>query len=284
MTGKQRTIALGVALCALVIWFFCGRSAAVELVYPVENGVNWFTRRVMSPFRILRSHVSVIGENERLRREVEALRLTCVDAERVVEDNARLRALLGLDAPNGQPSFSTNRWITADVLSRGAASGVPGVIRIGRGSLAGVKEGAVVAVPDGLVGRVDSVTPHTATVTLLTEPSMRVACEIETGDSSDPPLLGILSGGGIRPVAEAGASILYIVHPFRIRNLRRQTNPPPHAKIITSGLGGVYPRGLVVGFLGRMREDETRQLERECDVVPAVDFPNLDYVFIRRED
>ncbi len=84
--------------------------------------------------------------------------------------------------------------------------------------------------------------------------------------------------------AEADASILYFVNPLRMRHLQQQQDLPPRAKIITSGLGGIFPRGLVVGFLlDGQHVDETR-LEREGDVVSAVDFPSLENVFIRRED
>ena len=78
--------------------------------------------------------------------------------------------------------------------------------------------------------------------------------------------------------------LLYVVNPFRVRHLERRPKLPPRARIVTSGLGGVFPRGLVVGFLiDGAHEDETK-LEREGDVVPAVDFPSLERVFIRREN
>ena len=49
-------------------------------------------------------------------------------------------------------------------------------------------------------------------------------------------------------------------------------------------MGGVFPKGIVVGYLiSGTREDETK-LEREGDIAPAVDFPSLEEVFIRRED
>ena len=176
-------------------------------------------------------------------------------------------------------------WIPAPVLSRSGTVGVSGIMRLGKGSLAGVKAGAPVAAPEGLVGRVLAVTPHTCDVRLIIDPSMRVSCEIEPPDPSDGPIYGILYGGGAACVAaEADASILYVVNPLRMRHMQRRLDLPPRSKIITSGLGGIFPRGLVVGFLlDGQHIDETR-LEREGDVVAAVDFPALENVFIRRED
>ena len=106
---------------------------------------------------------------------------------------------------------------------------------------------------------------------------MRVSCEIEPPDPSAGPIYGILYGGGAACVAaEADASILYVVNPLRMRHMQQRLELPPQSKIITSGLGGIFPRGLVVGFLlDGQHVDETR-LEREGDVLAAVDFPALE--------
>ena len=73
-------------------------------------------------------------------------------------------------------------------------------------------------------------------------------------------------------------------NPFRIRHLQQRPDLPPRAKITTSGLGGVFPRGLVVGFLLDGQSADDTRLEREGDVISAVNFPALESVFIRRED
>ena len=201
------------------------------------------------------------------------------ERESLAEENQRLRKLLGYAAA------STNRWICAPVLSRDGAGGVRGLMRVGRGSADGVKTNATVAVPGGLVGRVEHVTRRTADVRLLTDPSTKVACEIQTNDPSLGAVQGILEGGGTQTAhARTGLSILYLVNPLRMRHMKRRPLLPPNAKIITSGLGGVFPRGLTVGYLIEGCEEDETQLEREGAVMPAVDFPSLEDVFIRRED
>lgn len=108
-------------------------------------------------------------------------------------------------------------------------------------------------------------TPHTAEVRLLSDPALKVACEVETGDPTAPAVFGILSGG-------------------ELTHLRRDFTPPPHARILSSGLGEVYPRGLTVGFLANGVHGDETQLEQEGEVTPAVDFAALEDVLIRRED
>lgn len=226
---------------------------------------------------------TIAAENQRLKKENEALKMIRTDVARVAEENARLRALLGLDLP--EVTLPTNHWLCAPVLSRNGAGGVRSLIRIGRGSVDGVTTNAAVAVPEGLVGRVEQVSPRTADVRLITDPSVKVSCELDLGDSDLGAVRGILQGGGVHTVrAEAGATILYVLNPLRLRHLGRQPELPARTRVITSGLGGVFPRGLLVGFLIEEQGVDETQLEREGDVEPAVDLPSLENVFIRRED
>lgn len=279
MTGRSGIACALVALLALGLWFLCGRIIAQEAVYPVENGKTWFAHgpwaRVKGFFRPLKT----AAENESLKREVASLRMLQGEVGRLVEENARLRGQLGLGTHDALP---TNSWICAPVFSHGGAGGVNGLIRIGRGSLSGVKLNAAVAVPEGLVGRVEQVSPRTADVRLITDPRVHVACAIEAADPTLPPVLGILSGGGIHTRA-VGTTVLYFAQPFHAHHLARRPRLSEGAKIVTSGLGGIFPRGLVIGTLMDGQDEDDQHLEREGRVLPAVDFAALEYVFIRRE-
>lgn len=117
------------------------------------------------------------------RRFEDRARLAALEAE-----NARLRGLLGLR------QASPTR-LTAAVIAREPA-GWWQTLRIGRGSLQGVREGAAVLAPGGLIGLVSSVTPTTAQVTLLTDPASRVGVWVARTRHH-----GLLSGSGTdRPV------------------------------------------------------------------------------------
>lgn len=268
-------IVLVVLVGGLLLWRTAAKSAAAEAVYPVENASGWFSRHVFSRVRGVFARASTAAENERLRREVAVLSMARVDADTAQAENARLRALLGY-APG-----TTNAWLVAPVLARGGAADVRRTLRAGRGSLDGVAEDDVVAAPDGLVGRVSAVSPHTAEILLVTDPSSHVSCRLETIDPDLGTVCGVVSGGGVRAVDDGAAgSLLYVVDPLRIRHLGRDLQVPPRTKVVTSGLGGVFPAGLAVGYLLETRIDESK-LAREGDVVPAVDFNSLEDVFIR---
>ena len=87
--------------------------------------------------------------------------------ELLEQDNARLRGLLALDQQ------SSGDWLQAAVISR-KASGWWQQLLLGKGSVEGVAKDDAVIGPGGLVGRVQSVTPTTSSVRLLTAPGSRI--------------------------------------------------------------------------------------------------------------
>ena len=261
---KKETIGtLGIAALAAVVLSVClFRTLAVEAVYPVEKAKNALRRHLWTRFTGLFDGASAKAENVRLKREVATLAMAERDVTRLSEENARLREALGYRAR------LTGRWLAAEVLSRGGAAAVSDVIRVGLGSLSGVKVGAVVCVPEGVVGRVIAVTPHTSEVALVTDRSVEVACEIRV--SAD--------GGGARGLLSGGTSDMLV-----IRNLKGAAEVPPRSKVVTSGLGGVFPRGIEVGtYIGASGEDAGTSAS-EGEVLPSVDFSTLEDVFIRHE-
>jgi len=255
-SARLTAVVLG-AIGAVVL--MASRAVAVEAAYPVERVQQSIVRRVCSRISGMFRGAAAEAENVRLRREVAALSLLREDAVRLEQENARLRKALGY--VTAQPG----RWIAAGVLSReGGAAGVAQTVRVDKGSLAGVREGAVVTVPEGLVGRVSLVTPHTAEVLLIGDRSCKVACVVEgTGTHK---VRGILCGGD-------DDSLL-------LRHLTDVSEVPARSQVLTSGLGGVFPRGIAVGTLLDVRKDADG-LASEGEVLPAVDFSTLEDVFIR---
>ena len=243
----------------LTIALLLVRSVSVEAAYPFERVRRFLSAEIGSRLAGLFRGSAAAAENVRLRREVAALSLVRGDVERTERENARLRRLLDYSARRPE------RWQAAPVLSSGGgAAGFRDTLRVGAGSLAGVREGAVVAVPEGLVGQVVAVTPHTAEVLLATDPELKVACTFAT--ASGKPVRGILCGGSSERLV--------------IRHLRDVAQVAPQTKVLTSGLGGVFPAGIEVGTL-LIVTNGVRGVEGE--VLPQVDYSTLEDVFIRRD-
>lgn len=256
-TGTYLIIALAAVTLAVVVF---SRRAAVEAVYPVERATLFLKRSVWTRVKGVFGGPGLAVENARLRREVAALSLLPGEISRLEAENAKLRR--SLDYAVREPKA----WLAAPVLAshRGAA-GRGGVIRVGRGSADGVCGNSVVVSPDGLVGLVTGLTAHTAEVTLITDPTLKVVCAVPAGDGRSAS--GILEGG------DGGE--LALTHVLGL------SSDVPGALVKTSRRGGVFPGGIVVGRLVRVSATESG--EWAGAVRPAVDFENLEDVFIRRE-
>ena len=247
-TGALAVLALAAVLTlALVVVGFVG----VEAVYPVERAKQFFARTAWSRIAGVFKAAEANAENVRLRREVAALSLVRAELDKLEAENARLRGVLDYRARQ------KDSWIAAGVLSEGGgAAGRRRTIRVDKGSRDGVERNAVAVVPEGLVGKVDAVSPNTAEIVLLPDASVKVACDVETGGPTK--VRGVVSGGA--------ADVL------SLRMAEGGTEPPPRSRVVTSGAGGLFPAGIEVGsYIG------------DGEVSPSVDFSSLEDVFIRRE-
>lgn len=235
---------------AVALVFVFSRAAAVEVVYPAENAAKFFAAKVWSRIAGAFRGAEASAENARLRREVSSLSMLSDELERLDRENARLRDVLGYSRR------TRGTYIAAEVLSRnGGAAGAHATLRVDKGSLAGIEKGAAAVAPDGFVGRVTSLTPHTCEITLVTDSSLKVSCEVES--PSRPRPRGFTVGGD-----EKCLHIDYL----------ESDNISPRARVLTSGVGGGIPAGILIGtYLG------------EGKVLPAVEYSLIKDVFIRRE-
>ena len=274
---KKKT---GIMLCAcalvgaaILLWIAGGYAVASEAVYPIAKSATWFQRNITCRVRTLWRRQSYSAENAKLRRENAILKMALSEIEWQGKKAS----------PQAVPEILKG-WIRAPILSRNGATGAKNFLRIGKGSVHGVTKGAAVAVADGLVGQVFDVSLHTCTVKMITDPSVKVSCELVVSDDGLGKTYGIVSGTGAKTIAQAESVVLYAVNPLHIGHLKSGFEPPPYTKIVTSGLGGIFPKGIPVGVLVSSTRSDSTKLEREGYVAPVVDFPALEEVFIRREN
>ena len=150
----------------------------------------------------------------------QQLRLTALE-----RDNRRLRRLLELQQDNAGR-------LRAPVIARDPGGWWQQLL-LGKGALQGIRPGQAVLGPGGLVGRVASVTPTTARVTLLTDPSSRVGVWVARSQSH-----GLLSGVG------AGRPLL--------RFLEKDPQVRPGDVVVTSPASTLVPPNLPVGVVQRV--------------------------------
>lgn len=193
------------------------------------------------------------GENKRLRQEVGTLSRRIEQLEEQALETQRLQRLLALrEVPQAQT-------LTARVAGKDATNWFKTIL-VDRGGLDGVRRNQPVVAPDGLVGRVVEVTPASAKVQLLTDPVSAVGGLIQR-----TRVTGIVSGN-------LGAGT-------RVRYLPLMANVAVGDLVVTSGMGGVFPKGIPIGRITAV-ERRSGALFQEASLQPTVDLSRLEEVLI----
>jgi rod shape-determining protein MreC len=194
-------------------------------------------------------------QNEILRTENRRLQNELTDLQEVRLANQRLRKLLDFREDSG---FS---GVAARIIAVDAGSLFRTVI-IDKGSKHGLREGLPVVVAEGAVGRIVKCTPRQSRVLLVTDASSSVAALAQRSRTR-----AICRGQGD-----------YLTLEFALR--RDDIAIGDH--IITSGTGGTFPKGLVLGRVSDI-EREAYSLFQTVTVIPEVDFNRLEEVLVLQE-
>ena len=192
-------------------------------------------------------------ESLRLTREAAVLQRRISHLEEQALETQRLQGLLAMR------EISRAEFLAARVVGKDATNWFKTVL-IDRGSLAGLRRNLPVVAPDGLVGRVVEVTPTTAKVQLITDPVSAAGGLIQR-----TRVIGIVSGS-------LGAGL-------KVRYLPLMADIVIGDEVVTSGMGGVFPKGIP---LGRVIAAERRSgaLFQEATLAPKVDLSRLEEVLI----
>ena len=259
-------IALSAVVAALV--FAPGvKSAVRDAIAPYERA----TASAASAFDSAgKSSATLRSENAALRHRVTELEQRVAVLQAADADNATFRRQAGFAI--GHRSF-----IPAEVLSVGGSDGWTQRLHIDKGLRHGVQRNATVISAHGLVGRIVSVSETTAEVLLVSDPNSRVACIL---DPAVPGGVGIVSGcGGLAVGAGSGVTLLHTPNALRLDYLHKDAQIPRSAVVVTSGHGGLFPPGILVGRVREVRLDPSG-LYLQAEVVPDVDFTSLRFVAV----
>jgi len=237
-----------------------------------ETAVVTFTRQVVlltvSPFikltaglvqgtrNVWRDYVDLRHlreESRHLHGEVATLKRRIDQLEEQALETQRLQRLLAMR------EGTRAEFLTARVVGKDATNWFKTIL-LDRGSMEGVRRNQPVLAPDGLVGRVVEVTRGSAKVQLLTDPVSAVGGLVQR-----TRVTGIVSGN-----LGAGA---------RVRYLPLLADVVVGDEVVTSGMGGVFPKGIPVGRVTAV-ERRSGGLFQEATLQPVVDLGRLEEVMI----
>ena len=262
-----------VTLAALALAFFIWARAQNELsvpenavgslLSPVLNAVNRGTAWMRDTVDGWKNRNQLRADYEEAQLEIIALNYRISQLEEQEEENIRLRGLV-----EAKQRYSELAPIHARVVAKESGRWFD-VFSINRGTSSGVKVGMAVISEDGLVGRIYEAGLNYSKVLTIIDSRSAVACLIQrTRDN------GVMKGKISASSVDSSFNMYYIPMVNDI---------VPGDEIITSGLDGLYPKGLVVGTV--------REVSRQSDVSdqyvvvsPAADFERLEDVLVLRAE
>lgn len=233
-------------------------KTALAILSPFQRGFSWvgnqlaFIKNTFVEIRNLHS------QNKQLREEVELLRAQNLTASEFASENQRLRALLGYKQVATQFDL-----VAASVIGREAETW-SSVVVINRGTLDGVADNMAVVTEMGLVGHVIEAGLNSSKVQLILDPRSSVGTLIQRPESR---VAGIVEG--------------YINNPHepRMVNIPKNSDVQINDMVVTSGFGGVYPKGIVVGKIKEIHNEESGLLKYGV-METSVNFDKLEDVAI----
>ena len=194
-------------------------------------------------------------ESNELHRRITQLELDNQRLRSEGAENRRLRELLELPEWRGLPLRPV------EVLALGGDP-MPTAATLSAGDKAGIRAGDALVTADGLVGRVTEVWPGLSRATLLTDPNLAIACEIESTGVN-----GVLRFT-LAPSPRLLMTAVPLADTVRIGE-----------RVVTSELSLRFPRGIPVGTVVGLRQDPSG-LVQAVEVTPAAQLSRLRHAFV----
>lgn len=266
-TSRQGLVYVFLMAISIVLWLLStsGRLAPVEGVLrtaaqPLLTVFNRLGQQIDNVITTARQLNTLRSANRQLQTQVDTLVIDNARLKELEVENQQLRELLRFRQLNPFYDFSGGQVI-ARVVSR-EPSNFLATLAIDLGSEHGIKAGMPVVTERGLVGRIHQVGPTSSTVLLIIDPSSGVQARIKRENSRT---VGVLNGrAGALPVMD------YIA---------QDADVSVGDEVITSGLGGNFPKNLVIGQIVEVHKRDFEMFQQAV-VRPTVNFDRLEFVLV----
>ncbi len=239
---------------------FIGNVAMVTIT-PIQNACTWVGRKVTDFFGYFEDMDKIKAENKKLKSENLMLQTDKQKFEQASRENSELRSMLSLSE-----AYPELELTAAEVVSRNSSNWYEGFV-IDKGSADGLKIGqGVITAENVLVGRISDIGSTWAKVTAVTDSGHSVGARIiRSGD------LGVVEGDA--SLSEKGSC--------RLSFISKNNDIVVGDYLETSGLGGVYPKGIEIGKVIEIKP-EIQGISRYAIVEISVDIEKVSKVMVIR--
>ena len=228
----------------------------VGITYPIQTAVHWAIEVVVDSYESYVYLWNVREINESLSEENRKLLASISSLRETQNENTRLRKLLNFQEMNKLQTVVA-RVVAKDVSTEFRA------LRLNRGEAAGIHKGMAVVTHEGIVGRVLRTTRSTSDVVTMLDPLSAVDSVIERSRAR-----GVVEG-----LTEDICQLRFVLRTddIQIGDI-----------LVSSGLGGVYPKSVPVGVVSKVKK-KLFGISQDVEVRPSVDFNKLEEVLVVTE-
>lgn len=257
-------VVLSVAFLGIIVLSIKGNSNIISsgvggVISPLQKIVYTVNEKVKGSFDFFINFSNVKKENEELTAKNAELENKLIEYERMKDENTRLREMFDYSQNNANYDY-----LGCNIIGYSGGNISNGYI-IDKGTKDGVEKDMVVITPAGLVGKVTKASSSFAIVQTILNKNIAVAAMVESTDETT----GILQG----------------ITDSKNKNLTELSNIPIESaikegdKILTSGLGEMYPKEIRIGEVISVEVDNVGIMKRAV-VKPYVDFNKLEELFV----
>lgn len=233
----------------------------------VDKVVNAPVERISRMTGSVSNLTDTYQENAQLKKKLDSMNALQVENETLKQENKQLKQQLSLNK-----SLTSYTDISAYVISRSPSTWQNQIV-ISKGSNAGITKGSAVVSDKGLIGRVMEVNKNNSKVELVTtqdDAADRFAVQLI--DNNGQTVNGLITG------YDTDTNLLVMGQITSKENVKKGT------QVITSGLGGTTPKGLFVGTVEKVVNQQAG-LPTKIYIKPAADMTNLNVVTVaKRQD
>jgi len=213
---------------------FVFRDAVCVMLTPMQKVFNYATEALDGFAAYFYKFDELVEENNALRERIAELEKQNYDAAELEERSAWMSSFLEM-----KTQHTDFKMLSASVTGRESGN-YSRVFTIDAGSAAGLELAMPVVTSEGIVGQITELGYTWARVTTIAEPNSSVGAYIErTGDS------GVCEGSF--DLSDAGMC--------ELNYLPAGSTVQPGDRVLSSGFGSVYPRGLVIGYVESVEEN-----------------------------
>lgn len=234
----------------------------------VKDSVIAIERVVLYPFNYVVDKVGEFFELRDIREKYEVLKNSLNRVDSIEAENKLLRKELEdmKEELNISHTLTEYEYLNATVISRNVSYWY-NTFTIDKGSHNGVLVDMVVVNAQGLIGKVVSVTAFTSNVKLLSTNDKNNKISVLISNSDNTNYYGVINGYN------------YNDKSLIVEGISNTDHIEDGAYVYTSGLGGVFPRGILVGTVSSIITDEY-DLSKIIKVKPSADFEDINYVAV----